>query len=185
MQDGAASVQVQHLSALNAAERATLFADPPPPRGRGRRPLPGRTAPCAAKGLRIQVAATGADAAPVRLHIHHTAHTAVDAPSLVLDVAPGARCLLLHTHSRSGDLQQITQNLHMHIRVGEGAALQHLRIADVRTADHLAHTQNAGRRKATHTTTRPCAPAAAPTTCSAAISTCMAPEPARATPACC
>ena len=29
VQDGAASVQVQHLSALNAAERATLFADLP------------------------------------------------------------------------------------------------------------------------------------------------------------
>ena len=141
VQDGAASVQVQHLSALNAAERATLFADLPAPQGEAAPFAWAHRALCR-QGLRIQVAANGADAAPVRLHIHHTAQTAVDAPLLVLDVAPGARCLLLHTHSRSGDLQQITQNLHMHIRVGEGAVLQHLRIADVRTADHLAHTQN-------------------------------------------
>ncbi len=141
VQDGAASVQVQRLSALNAAERATLFADLPAPQGEAAPFAWAHRALCR-QGLRIQVAATGADAAPVRLHIHHTAQTAVDAPLLVLDVAPGARCLLLHTHSRSGDLQQITQNLHMHIRVGEGAVLQHLRIADVRTADHLAHTQN-------------------------------------------
>ncbi len=73
VQDGAASVQVQHLSALNAAERATLFADLPAPQGE-ERPLPGRTAPCAARGCASRWPPPG-PMAPVRLHIHHTAQT--------------------------------------------------------------------------------------------------------------
>ncbi len=140
VQSGAASVKVQQLSALDATERQALFAGLPAPSGEAAPFAWAHRALCR-QGVRVQVAAS-ADATPVRLHIHHTAHDAVDAPLLVLDVAPGARCLLLHTHSRGADLAQITQNLHMHIDLGEGAVLQHLRIADVHADDHLAHTQN-------------------------------------------
>src|SRR5574344_483522 len=56
VQDGAASVQVQHLSALNAAERATLFADLPAPQGEAAPFAWAHRARCR-QGLRIQVAA--------------------------------------------------------------------------------------------------------------------------------
>ncbi len=142
VQDGADQVRIEHLSALDAAQRQALFAALPAPAGDAAPFAWAHRALCR-QGLKIHVAApTHADSAPVRLHIHHLARLAVDAPMLVLDIAPGARCLLLHTHSRADGLAQITQNLQMHIRVGEGAVLQHLRIADVQAADHLAHVQN-------------------------------------------
>ncbi len=140
VQSGAANVQVQQFNALDAAQRQALFADLPLPSGEAAPFAWAHRALCR-QGMRVQVAAS-ADSAPVRLHIHHTARAAVDAPLLVLDVAPGARCLLLHTHGRAAELAQITQNLHMHIRLGEGAVLQHLRIIDVQAADQLAHTQS-------------------------------------------
>ena len=140
----------QWLDSQDSTQRAALFADLPAPAASDAAPFAWAHRALCRQGLRIQVAANGANAAPVRLHIHHTAHTAVDAPLVVLDVAPGARCLLLHTHSRSGDPLKITQNLHLHIRVGEGAVLQHLRIADVRTADHPPHPQNVDGRGHAH-----------------------------------
>lgn len=141
VQAGADYVQVQQLSALDATERQALLADLPAPEGDAAPFAWAQRAVCR-QGLRVQVAAS-ADGQPVRLHVQHLAQLAVDAPLLVLDLAPGARCLLLHTAQRAASLAQarITQNLHMHIRLGAGAQLQHLRIADVQTDDQLAHVQ--------------------------------------------
>lgn len=141
VQNGADCVQVQHLNALDAAQRQILLADLPAPEGDAAPFAWAHRALCR-QGLRIQVAAS-ADGSPVRLQVQHLAQQVVDAPLLVLDVAPGARCLLLHTAQRSAGLAQtpITHNLQLHIRLGAGAQLQHLRIADVQADDRLAHVQ--------------------------------------------
>lgn len=140
VQEGATQVQIQHLSALDAVQRRSLLADLPQPQGDAAPFAWAHRALCC-QGLRIQVAAS-TDGRPVRLHVQHLAQLAVDAPLLVLDIAPGAHCLLLHTARRAAGLTQITQNLHMHIRLGAGARLQHLRIADVQADDRLAHVQH-------------------------------------------
>jgi Fe-S cluster assembly protein SufD len=62
---------------------------------------------------------------------------------LVLDWSPGVRCVLLETHEpQPSAAARMVQNLHTHIHLGEGAVLQHLRMADAAPQDHLAHTQN-------------------------------------------
>ena len=142
VQAGADQVQQQQLNALDPQERQALLANLPAPSGEAAPFAWAHLALCR-QGLRVQVAASpNAGDKPVRLHLHHLAQLAVDAPLLVLELAPGARCLLLHTQERQADLTSITQNLHMHIRLGEGALLQHLRIHEAQAADQLAHFQH-------------------------------------------
>jgi Fe-S cluster assembly protein SufD len=58
----------------------------------------------------------------------------VEAPLLVLDLDPGARCVLIESHAGSA-----TQNLQVHARIGENAQLDHFRIACAGAGTQLAH----------------------------------------------
>jgi Fe-S cluster assembly protein SufD len=62
----------------------------------------------------------------------------VEAPLLVLDVQPGTRCVLLEGHAYAGAAGTV-QNLQVHVRVGAGASLQHLRVVRPGALDQLAH----------------------------------------------
>lgn len=144
---GAASgVQARWLDALEPEERAELFAGLPQP---GDVAAEGEAAPFAwahralcRLGLRLRVSATpGREREPLWLELRHQPRARAEAPMLVLDLDPGVRCVLIETHERqAGDCQHgVAQNLHAHIRLGEGAQLQHLRIATPGQGDSVAH----------------------------------------------
>ena len=69
------------------------------------------------------------------------AEAEAEAPLLVLEVDDGVRCVLIETHEREAAQcgRGVAQNLHVHIRLGTGATLQHLRMAAPGPQDHLAH----------------------------------------------
>ncbi len=90
-------------------------------------------------------AADAADATaasePVWLRLRRRANESVEAPMLVLDVAAGVRCVLVETHEREpgNDHAAHVQNLQVHLRLGEGATLHHLRVAAPGAGDSVAH----------------------------------------------
>lgn len=97
------------------------------------------------QGLRLRIGGTlGADRGPsdtVWLQLRHQPRSAVEAPMLVIEVLAGVRCVLVETHDRQpvACQQPVVQNLQAHIVLGEGATLQHLRIATPGAADRIAH----------------------------------------------
>lgn len=132
---GADGVQARWLNALDPAQRAELLAGLP-------RPGEGEAAPFAwahralcREGLRLRVAARE----PVCLQLHHQPRALAEAPLLVLDIAPGAHCVLVETHEADAARPAVAQNLHAHIRLGQGAHLQHLRIVAPQADDRIAH----------------------------------------------
>ena len=56
----------------------------------------------------------------------------------MLELQPGARCVLLESHPRE-HAAGLVQNLQVHVRLADGASLQHLRVALPATGDRLAH----------------------------------------------
>lgn len=97
------------------------------------------------QGLRLRIGgASGAARGPsetVWLQLRHQPRSAVEAPMLVVEVLAGVHCVLVETHDREpvACQQAIVQNLQAHIVLGEGATLQHLRIATPGAADRVAH----------------------------------------------
>lgn len=135
-------VQARWLDAHDPAQRAELLAGLPRP---GEREGEGEAAPFAwahralcREGLRLHVAATP-QREPVCLQLHHQPRARAEAPLLVLDVAPGAHCVLIETHEADTGRPAVAQNLHAHICLGQGARLQHLRIAAPQAGDRVAH----------------------------------------------
>ncbi|HRC39749.1 MAG TPA: SufD family Fe-S cluster assembly protein, partial [Rubrivivax sp.] len=96
-------------------------------------------------GLRLRIGGTpGAERGPrepVWLQLRHQPRRAVEAPMLVIEVLAGVHCVLVETHDRQSVAcqQPVVQNLQAHIVLGDGATLQHLRIATPGAADHIAH----------------------------------------------
>ena len=91
-------------------------------------------------GLRVRVGRGAAVSEPVWLRLRRCASESVEAPMLVLDVAAGVRCVLVETHEREpGEHAAQVQNLQVHVRLGEGATLQHLRVAAPGAGDSVAH----------------------------------------------
>lgn len=136
-----ARVQAQHLSALQPEPRRQLLAGLPDPADDRSDAAPfawAHRALCR-QGLRVHVAAGGNT--PVALHLSHLAQAGAHAPLLVLELAPGARCVLLETHAwPSADC---AQNLQVHVLLGAGARLEHLRLAaptaGADNRQHIAH----------------------------------------------
>jgi hypothetical protein len=96
-------------------------------------------------GLRLRIGGTpGAERGPrepVWLQLRHQPRRAVEAPMLVIEVLAGVHCVLVETHDRQSVAckQPVVQNLQAHIVLGDGATLQHLRIATPGAADRIAH----------------------------------------------
>lgn len=143
---GQGGVDARWLDALDPAQRSALFAGLPVPGDGEDAPFVWAHRALCRQGLRLSVpAAAGRDTAEgtVWLHLHHRSHSPVEAPMLVIDLAAGARCVLIETHERDTGAdacqQAVTQNLQAHVHLGTGAQLQHLRIAAPAAQDQLAH----------------------------------------------
>ncbi len=172
-------VDARWLDAVDPLQRAELWADLPAladPGDAG----DGDAAPFAwahralcRQGLRLRIGgAPGAGRGPLEtvwLQLRHQPRSTVEAPLLVIEVLAGVHCVLVETHDReSADCQQaIVQNLQAHIVLGEGATLQHLRIATPGSADRIAHHLHARLGQGAHYA-QAWSPRAAATTCSAA-----------------
>jgi len=135
-EQSAAGVTARHLSALDPAQRGTLFADLPSPDDDRAAPFAWAHCALCTAGLHLSVAAAGE---PLVLHLNHAATGAVEAPLLVLEVQEGARLVLLEQHGFGEDEGGGAQNLIAHIHVARGAHVQHLRIVAPGAQDRVAH----------------------------------------------
>jgi len=135
-------IEARWLDACDPAQRAELFAGLPLPGEGDAAPFAWAHRALCRQGLRLRMAGTPGAAAPtVWLQLRHQPRASVEAPLLVLELADGVRCVLIETHERA--LAQcergVTQNLHIHVRLGQGAALQHLRVVTPGPQDQVAH----------------------------------------------
>lgn len=137
-------VEAQWLDAADGVQRTQLFAGiAAPGDGDADRFAWAHQAMCS-RGLRLHI---GSGAIPagdrqgeaVWLTLRRHAQAALEAPMLVIDVLPGMRCVLLESHEHGGDTGAIVQNLDVHINLGDGASLQHLRVATAGANDRIAH----------------------------------------------
>jgi Fe-S cluster assembly protein SufD len=146
-------VDARWLDAADPDQRAELFAGLPLPGGMAAAAeADGDAAPFAwahralcRRGLRLRIG----DAPDVRrrgdgtlwLQLRHQPRAAVEAPLLVIDVLAGVHCVLVETHDREqvDCRHRLVQNLQVHVRLGEGATLQHLRTVAPSPDDCVAH----------------------------------------------
>lgn len=138
-------VDARWLDAGDALQRAELFAELPPADDGEAAPFAWAHRALCRQGLRLRIggepgAARGASET-VWLQLRHQPRRAVEAPLLVVDVLPGVHCVLVDRHEREPQQcgRAVVQNLQAHIRLGEGATLQHLRIAMPGEGDRMAH----------------------------------------------
>lgn len=130
-----ADVEVRWLDGADCGERTELFAGLPAPGDDEAAPFAWAHRALVRQGLRLRV---GPGARPALLHLRRDACSAVEAPLLVIELLPGAQCVLLETHAHDGG-PAVTQNLQVHVRLAEGARLQHLRAALPQAGDRVAH----------------------------------------------
>ena len=137
----ASAIDVRWLNALDSAERSTLLQALPAP-GEGiakaheAAPFAWAHRALCRQGLHLHIPAR-ADGAPVVLTLTHQPAPGVQAPTLIGDVAPGARCLVHEVHPAQASAS--IHNLHAHIRVGAGAHVEHLRCVTPGAQDQWAH----------------------------------------------
>ncbi len=139
-------VDARWLDAANPTQRAELLAGLPQPGDDEAAPFAWAHRALCVQGLRLRIAgfdgsATQGDAAPaVCLHLNLKPRCTVDAPLLVIEVQSGVRCVLLETHEResSACARAVVQNLQVHVRLGQGATLQHVRMVLPAPGDQVA-----------------------------------------------
>lgn len=129
------AVEMQWLDVADATERTALFAGAYAPQASDADRLALAHRVVCQRGLRLHVAAGGT----ARLALHRTAQSTREAPALVVDLAPGAQCILLETHERADAAEAVVQNLQINVRLGAGARLQHVRVVQPQADDQLAH----------------------------------------------
>lgn len=149
-------VDARWLDAADPEQRAELFAGLPQP---GEGADAGDAAPfgwahraLCRQGLRVRIGGeAGASRHPetVWLQLRRQPRSAVEAPLLVIEVAPGVQCVLVESHERiapsdthkggAGCDRALVQNLQLHLRLGQGATLQHLRVIAPGAEDRIAH----------------------------------------------
>ena len=158
-------VDARWLDAGDALQRVELWAGLSAPLGAGEAgdAAEGDAAPfgwahraLCRQGLRLRIGGTpGAERGPLEtvwLQLRHQPRSAVEAPMLVVEVLEGVHCVLVETHDREpvACQQAIVQNLQAHVVLGEGATLQHLRIATPGAGDRVAHHLHARLGRGAH-----------------------------------
>jgi Fe-S cluster assembly protein SufD len=137
-------VHARWLDAADASQRAELLAGlPSQDIGEGAALALAQRALCR-QGVRLRIdesATAPGSSDGVWLQLKRKPQAAVEAPLLVIDVAEGTRCVLVEVHEPDADAHAdgITQNLQVHLRIGDGATVQHLRIATPGPQDQWAH----------------------------------------------
>lgn len=139
-------IDARWLDAANPTQRSELFAGLPAPGDDEAAPFAWAHRALCVQGLRLRIAgfddaSTDDDGGPaVCLHLNLKPRCTVDAPMLVIELEPGVRCVLLETHQReSGSCAPpMVQNLQVHVWLGQGAELQHVRMVLPHPEDRLA-----------------------------------------------
>ena len=139
-------VEARWLDGADARQRAELLAGlPVPEEGDDAAPFTWAHRALCRHGLRLRIGGDERTAANptgiVWLQLRHQPRAAVEAPLLVLDLQPGAQVVLVERHERDATAcsHAVVQNLQVHVRLGEGAVLRHLRIVAPGPQDSLAH----------------------------------------------
>lgn len=138
-----ARVNAQWLDASQAGDHRALFEGLPPLGDRDADRFDWAHRVLCRHGLRLRIAADSTAREPVSLVLRHRPRSAVEAPMLVIDVQPGAHALLLEVHERESTAGPLVQNLDVHLNLGAGATLQHLRVATPGADDRVAHRVHA------------------------------------------
>ncbi|MEO5733337.1 MAG: SufD family Fe-S cluster assembly protein [Rubrivivax sp.] len=138
-------VDARWLDAADAAQRTELFAGLPLPDSDEAAPFAWAHRALCRRGLRLRIqgaeSAAGGATPTVWLELRLRSRCEVDAPLLVIDLQPGVHCVLAEVHERDASSCQrpLVHNLQVHLRLGRGATLQHLRVATPAAGDRLAH----------------------------------------------
>jgi Fe-S cluster assembly protein SufD len=140
-------VDARRLDAADAAQRAELFAGLTLPDAGDAAPFAWAHRALCRHGLRVRVAGQ-----TVCLQLQRTPQTAVEAPLLVVDIADGAQCVLVEVHERDAgaSAHTVTQNLQVHLNLGEGACVRHVRVVTPGPEDRWAHVVQARLGRAAH-----------------------------------
>jgi Fe-S cluster assembly protein SufD len=132
LEGAGANVQVQRLDAADPAQRRDLLAWLPAPRDLDESaPFAWAHRALVRDGLLVRVAPA---AGPTVLRLARHAQSAVEAPALVIELLPGARCVLVESHTGAA-----TQNLQVQVSAGPGAQLDHFRIVRAPRPAQVAH----------------------------------------------
>lgn len=150
-------IDARWLDAADPSQRNELFADLPLPiypdgivdlnevSERDAAPFSWAHRALCRRGLRLRIGGadgTGRGAAEtVWVQLKHQPRSTVEAPMLVIEVEDGVHCVLIESHDRDAAAgeQPVVQNLRVHIRLGAGAQLQHLRSVTPWATDRVAH----------------------------------------------
>lgn len=135
--------QAQYLNPGDAEQRAALFKDVPWPDESDAAHFGWVHRATCQRGLRLRIGERRADHQPspqtIQLVLRIQPPALFDAPLLVIDVAPGVHCVLLEQHDFDMARAAGVQNLDMHVKLGRGAQLEHLRAVNPAPVDRLAH----------------------------------------------
>jgi Fe-S cluster assembly protein SufD len=132
------SVEARWLDAADPAQRRELLAGLPLVGDDAAAPFAWAHRALLRQGLRLRIR-PAPDGSELFLRVQRRGD-AVEAPLLVIELLPGARCTLLETHDvgdtapRSG----IVQNLQVHVLGGAQTSLRHLRVALPAAEDRIA-----------------------------------------------
>ncbi|WBY01087.1 SufD family Fe-S cluster assembly protein [Ramlibacter tataouinensis] len=126
-------VEARWFDAADAAQRRELFASLPLPADDDAAPFAWAHRALVRRGLRLRL---GAGESLLRLDRAPVA--AVEAPLLLIELAPGASCVLLEAHA-APLAAPVVQNLQVHVQLAQGARLKHLRHVPAGRADRIAH----------------------------------------------
>lgn len=137
-------VQAQWLDAADAAQRAQLFAGIAAPGDSDADRFAWVHQATCRRGLRLRIGSEAAGPGEtVSLALRRYAQAAFEAPMLVIDVLPSMHCILLESHEHGAHTGAVVQNLDVHINLGAGATLQHLRVATPAPDDRVVHRVHA------------------------------------------
>lgn len=131
--------EAEWLDATEGASRRKLFAGTREPGTSDADRFAWAHQAVSRQGLRLHIGSASAAGGVARIALHRTAGAPLEAPTLVIDVAAGVHCVLLETHESPADLNPAVRNLQLHVRLGEGARLQHVRVINPRPDDQVAH----------------------------------------------
>lgn len=130
-----AHVQARWLDAADPAQRIELFEGVPAPGEHGdAAPFAWAHRALVRDGLRLRIG-VAPQPQPTVVRVTRAARDAVEAPLLVIELLPGADCVLLETHAPAG----ATQNLQVDVRCAAGARLRHWRVVRPQAGARIAH----------------------------------------------